>query len=148
MLFACVLHFAMSSSAFHPHVFQNLHLLWFPRFSPLSVPSPTTLARAHGTSQFLFCESLKNVLGMGRDLPSGLGISQVDLPSNLVPFGGCLMPQRLTTLTVGPLSLCSPTPLHNIPLAHQTPLHALRCWITIVWAKSTTHLDSPSSLYL
>ena len=31
MPFACVLHFTMSSSAFHLHVFQNLHLVLFPR---------------------------------------------------------------------------------------------------------------------
>ena len=49
MSFACVLHFAMSSSAFHLHVFQNLH--------------------PFGFSQFLFCEPPKNILGMGRDLP-------------------------------------------------------------------------------
>ena len=30
----------MSSSAFHPHVFQNLHPFVFRRFSPLSVRSP------------------------------------------------------------------------------------------------------------
>ena len=40
MSFACVLHFAMSSSAFHLHVFQNLHPFRFSRFSLLSVRSP------------------------------------------------------------------------------------------------------------
>ena len=44
----------MSSSAFHPHVFQNLHPFGFRRFSPLSVRSPDTLARARGTSEILF----------------------------------------------------------------------------------------------
>ena len=103
MSFACVLHFSMSSSAFHLHVFQNLHPFGFPRFSPLSVLSPTTLARARRPSQTLFREREKNILGMGRDLPSGLGISPVDRPSNFVPFGGGLMPQRLTKLTKTPL---------------------------------------------
>ena len=105
MSFACVLHFSMSSSALHHHVFQNLHPFGFPRFSPLSVLSPDTLARARRPSQTLFREREKNVLGMGRDLPSGLGISPVDHPSNFVPFGSRLMPQRLTELIETPFSL-------------------------------------------
>ena len=51
-------------------------------------------------------------------------------------------------VTVKPLSLCSPTPLPNWPKTQQTPLHALGCSITIVWAKTVPHLESPSSLYL
>ena len=54
MSFACVLHFAMSSSAFHLHVFQNLHPFGFSRFSPLSVLSPDTLAHARDMSEILF----------------------------------------------------------------------------------------------
>ena len=96
MSFACVLHFSMSSSAFHLHVFQNLHLFGFRRFSLLSVLSPTTFARARRPSQTLFRERDKNVLDMGRDLLSGLSISPVDCLSNFVPIGGRLMPQRLT----------------------------------------------------
>ena len=65
-------------------------------FSPLSVSRSDTLARARRPSQTLFHEREKNVLGMGRDLPSGLGIAPTDRPSNFVPFGGRLMPQRLT----------------------------------------------------
>ena len=43
-----------------------------------------------------YYEREKNVLGMGRDLSSGLGTSPVGRVSNFVPFGGRLMPQRLT----------------------------------------------------
>ena len=88
MLFACVLHFGMSSSAFHLHVFQNMRPFGFPRFSPLSVLGPTTLARARHTSQILFREREKNVLGMGRDLPTGLGTSPVDRLSTFVRPNG------------------------------------------------------------
>ena len=42
------------------------------------------------------CERVLNFLGMARGLPSGLGIAPVDRLSNFVPFGGRLMPQRLT----------------------------------------------------
>ena len=43
-----------------------------------------------------FSERVLNILGMDRDLPSGLGTPSVDRLSNFVPFGGRLMPQRLT----------------------------------------------------
>ena len=147
MSFACVLHSAMSSSAFHLHVFQTLHPFGFRRFSPLSILRPATLTRARRTSQTLFREREKNFLEMDRDLSSGLGISSVDRPSNFVPFGGHLMPQRLTELTETPLFSCSPAPLHTAHLAHLNPLHALRRWITIVWAKTAPHSDFPSFLY-
>ena len=100
----------MSSYAFHLHVFQNLHPFGFPRFSLLSVLSPDTHARARRPYQTLFLEREKNVLGMGRDLPSGLGISPVDRPSNFVPFGGRLMPRRLTELTETPLLFAAQHP--------------------------------------
>ena len=50
--------------------------------------------------------------------------------------------------TVKPSLCCSPTPLHNSPITHPKPLHALGRSITIVWAKIAPHLESPSSLYL
>ena len=43
-----------------------------------------------------FRERVLNVLGMDRVLPSGLGIVPVDRLSSFVPFGGCLVLQRLT----------------------------------------------------
>ena len=116
--------------------FSKLASVPVSQFSLLSVPSPITLARIRRTSEFFFYEREKNVLGMDRDLTSGLGTSPVDRLSNFVPFGGRLMPQRLTALTTRPLSLCSPAPLHNSPLAHLNPLHALRHWINIVWEKT------------
>ena len=48
------------------------------------------------TPLILFHEREKNILGMGRDLSSGLGTSPVGRLSNFGPFGGRLMPQRLT----------------------------------------------------
>ena len=43
-----------------------------------------------------FRERVLNILGMDRDLPSGLGTSPVDHLSNFVPFGVRLILQRLT----------------------------------------------------
>ena len=65
-------------------------------FSPLSVSRSDTPTRARRPSESLFREQEKNVLGMGRDLPSGLGMSPVDRPSNFVSFGGRFMHQRLS----------------------------------------------------
>ena len=42
------------------------------------------------------CERVLNILGMDRELPSGLGIPPVDRLSSFVPFGGRLILQRLT----------------------------------------------------
>ena len=65
MSFSCVLHFIMSSCALHHHVFFELASARVPQFSPLSVLSPDTLARARGMSKILFYKWPKNVLGMG-----------------------------------------------------------------------------------
>ena len=89
-----------------------------------------------------------NISGLDRVLPSGLGLLPVDRLSSFVPFGLRLILQWLTTLIAGPLSPCIPTPLHNSPLTHLNALHALHRWISIVWAKTALHLESPSSLYL
>ncbi len=74
-------------------------------FSPLSVSRSDTPARARHPSQTLFREREETVLRMGRDLPSGLGIASTGRPSNFVPFGGRLMPQRLTMYPESPFRL-------------------------------------------
>ena len=43
-----------------------------------------------------FCVRVLNFLGIDRDLPSGLGTPPVDRLSSFVPFGVCLILQRLT----------------------------------------------------
>ena len=59
MSFACVLHFAMSSSAFHLHVFQNLHPFGFRRFSPLSVLSQTLSHAPAAPPKYYFISGIK-----------------------------------------------------------------------------------------
>ena len=87
------------------HFLLVIHLISFACFSKLasvrvlpvlSIVRSDTLAHARRPSQTLFHEREKNHLGMGRDLPSGVGITPVDRPSNFVLFGGRLMPQQLT----------------------------------------------------
>ena len=57
------------------------------------------------------------------------------------------MLQRLTGQPQSPFVCCSKTPSKQpkTPLSH---FHALGRSITIVWAKTVLHLESPSSLYL
>ena len=99
MSFACVLHFAMSSSAFY-HVIMcisfciRVHLL-HPSIFPVV---RFAIRRSYALRRPLLASSLVrvlNFLGMARGLPSGLGIAPVDLLSSFVPFGGRLILQRL-----------------------------------------------------
>ena len=89
-----------------------------------------------------------NILGMDRALPSGPGIAPVDHLSSFGSFGARLVLQRLSAYPQRPLLSCSPTPLQNSPITHLSHFHALRRRITIVWAKTAPHLDTPSFLYL
>ena len=93
MSFACVLHFIMSSCAFH---FAYMFVSCIRAFSPLSVLQSGT-PMPSGIPLFVsLCERVLNFLGMDRVLPSGLGIALVDRLSSFVPFGGRLVLQRLT----------------------------------------------------
>ena len=56
-----------------------------------------------------------NISGLGRDLPSGLGLLPVDRLSSFVPFGLRLILQRLTEGPKRPRVCCSPTPLQSGP---------------------------------
>ena len=113
-------------------------------FSPLSVlqsGAPTS----SGTPLFVsFHERVLNILGMDRGLSSGRGIPPVKFRSIWRSFG---------TPTVNRVTAKSFCVLQQNPLSKQpkTPLshfHALGRSITIVWAKTALHLESPSSLYL
>ena len=64
-------------------------------FSPLSVLHSGT-PMSSGVPFGLFRVRVLNVLGLDRDLPSGLGILPVDRLSSFVPFGLRLILQRLT----------------------------------------------------
>ena len=91
-LFTCVLHFFMLSCALHCIRVRLMHPSLFPvvRFA---IQRSYALRR----SPFLSCcEWVLNFLGMARGLPRGLGIPPVDRQSSFVPFGGCLVLQRLT----------------------------------------------------
>ena len=90
---------------------------------------------------------VSNFLGMDRGLSSGLNIPPGDHRSSFVPFGGRLVLQRLTGHPQSPF-VCAANPPKNQPKTHQTLFHSLGRSITIVWAKTAPHLDSPSSTYV
>ena len=91
-----------------------------------------------------FREWVLNFLGMARGLPSGLGIPPVKFRSIWRSFG------TPTVNRASAKSFCvlQQNPPQNQPKTPPSHLHALGRSITIVWAKTAPHLDSPSSLYL
>ena len=91
-VFFFVLHFIMSSCALHCIRVRLMHPGIFPVVH-FAIRHSYVLRRPPFVSR---CERVLNVLGMARVLPSGLGIAPVDRLSSFVPFGGRLVPQRLT----------------------------------------------------
>ena len=91
--FVLVLHFV---HVMHFISFAFVFVSCIRSFSLLSVSESDTHTCTRCTPQILFREWEKNILGMRRDLSSGLGISSVGFLSNFFPFGSPLMPQRLT----------------------------------------------------
>ena len=102
MSFACMLHFIMSSCALHCIRVRLMHPSIFPvvRFA---IRHSYVLWRPPLVSCY---EWVLNVLGMDRDLPSGLGTLPVDRLSSFVPFGVRLILQLLTGEPQRPL-LCA-----------------------------------------
>ena len=94
------------------------------------------------TPLVFFHQRVSNVLGMDRGLSSGLGIPPVKFRSIWRSFGTPTVNRASTN------SFCvlQQKPLSKHPKTHQTIFHALGRSITIVWAKTAPHLDSPSSL--
>ena len=148
MSFACVLHFAMSSSAFHPHVFRNLHPFGFPRFSLLSVRSPDLSRAPVVPSQTLFsCAGVKlswNGPRFAKRPWYSTGRPPVKFRAIWRSFGT----PTVNRVTVKASFVLQPNTPPKWPKTQQTPLHALGRSITIVWAKTALLLESPSSLYL
>ena len=143
--FVHVMHFI---SCHHVHLICTRVRLMHPSVFPV-VHFATRHSHMHRRTPLVsFHVRVLNVLGMDRALPSGTGIPPLDCLSSFGSFGARLVLQRLTALPQRPLLSCSPTPLQNIPITHLSHFHALRRRITIVWAKTTPHLDTPSSLYL
>src|SRR3954468_8538301 len=146
---ACVLLFAMSSSAFHIMSSCTSHLHTcsshasehFPR-CPFSNPA----LLCHPASPFTYFHvRVLNILGMDRGLTCGLGLLPVDRLSSFVPFGLRLVLQRLTEGPNRPRVCYSLKPLQNSPITHLSHSHVHRPSIMIPWPKTALHLELPSS---
>ena len=90
------------------------------------------------------CERVLNVLGMDRGLSSGLGIPPVKFRSIWRSFGT----PTVNRVTAKSFCVLQQKPPPNSPITLLRPLQALGRSITIVWAKTALHLESPTSLYL
>ena len=101
----------MSSCALHLHTCSSYASEHFPRclFCNPALLRPPTPPFAS------FHVRVLNILGMDRDLPSGLGTPPVDRVSSFVSFGLRLILQRLTEGPKRPRVCCSPTPLQFGP---------------------------------
>ena len=140
--FVHVMHFI---SCHHVHRTCIRVRLMHPSISPLSVWQSDTPTSSGASFCLFFCERVLNVLGMDRDLPSGLGTPPVDLLSNFVPFGVRSILQRLTGEPQRPRVCCNSALLQNGPITLPNHFHVLRPQITIAWAKTTLHMDTPTS---
>ena len=83
-------------SCHHVHLICICVRLMHPSFFPV-VRFATRHSHMHRRTPLVsFRVRVLNILGMDRGLPSGLGILPGDHRSSFVPFGGRLVPQRLT----------------------------------------------------
>ena len=112
MLF-CLCHAShiMSSCALHLHTCSSHASEHFPR-CPFCIMALLCHQVSLSTS---FRVRVLNVLGLDRDLPSGLGLLPVDRLSSFLPFGLRLILQRLTEGPKRPRLCCSPTPFQFGP---------------------------------
>ena len=113
---ACHAFHIMSSCAFHLHTCLSHASEHFPRCpfcNPVLLCHPVSLSTS-------FRVWVLNVLGLDRDLPSGLGLLPVDRQSSFIPFGLRLMLQRLTEGPRRPRVCCSPTPFQSGPKPTKT----------------------------
>ena len=115
--YSCHASHIMSSCASHLHMCSSHASEHFPR-CPFC--DPTLICPPASLFASLRVRVL-NVLGLDRDLPSGLGILPVDRLSSFVPFGLRLILQRLTEEPKRPRVCCSPTPLQSSPKPTKTP---------------------------
>ena len=142
--FACVLHFAMSSSAFHLHTCSSHASEHFPR-CPFCNPA----LRCHPAAPFVFfsCAGVKSSRNGPRLVKwpwYTTGRPPVKFRSIWRSFGAPTV-NRATAKSIWVLQQNPPFKQPKTPLCLR---HVLGRSITIAWAKIAPRLDSPSFLYL
>ena len=149
MSFACVLHFATSSYAFHIMSSRASHFAYvfiscIRAFSPLSVLQSGT-PMSSGVPFCLFsCAGVK-LSRNGPRFAKWPWYSTGRPPVKFRAIWRSFDTPTVNRVTVKASFVCSPTPLPKWPKTLQTPLHALGRSITIAWPKTAPHLASPRS---
>ena len=148
---ACVLHFCschashiMSSCALHLHTCSSHASEHFPR-CPFS--NPALLSPPVHPSCFLSCAGVKHSRNGPRLVKwpwYTTGRPSVKFRAIWRSFGT----PTVNRVTAKAFCVLKQNPPPNSPITHLCPLHGLGRSITIVWAKTALHLESPSSLYL
>ena len=144
MSFSCVLHFIMSSCALHLHTCSSHASEHFPR-CPFCIPalrSPPVVI-----STFLSCVGIKH-FRIGPRLAKRPWFTTGRPPVKFRAIWRSFGTPTVNRASAMSIYVLQQNPLKNQPKTHQTLFHALGRSITIVWAKTAPHLDSPSSLYL
>ena len=141
MSFACVLHFAMSSCASH---FAYVFVSCIRAFSPLSVLQSGTPTSSGAPLLFSFVAGVKRSRN-GPSLAKWPWYTTGRPPVKFRPIWKSFDTPTVNRRTVKGLFYVQPNILSNCPKTHLSLFHALGRSITIVWAKTAPHLDSPSS---
>ena len=142
-LLACHALHIMTSHAFHLHTCSSHASELFPR-CPFS--NPALLSPPVHPSCFLSCACVK----LSRNGPRLVKWSYYTTRRLPVKFRSIWRSFGAPTVNqASAKSICvfQQNSLSKQPKTHQTLFHALGRSITIVWAKTAPHLDSPSSLY-
>ena len=152
MSFACVLHFAMSSHAFHimsscASHFAYMFVSCIRAFSPLSVLQ-SGVPMFPGAPFCLFsCAGVKR----SRNGPRFAKWPWYSTGRPPVKFHAIWSPFDTPTVNQGTgraSCVLQPNTPPKWPKTHPNPLHPLGRSITIAWPKTSPHLDSPRSFYL
>ena len=144
MSFACVLHTAMSSCAFH---FAYIFVSCIRAFSPLSVLQSGTPMSSGAPFCLFSCAGVKRSRNETR-FPKRPWYSTGRPPVKFRAIWRSFDTPTVNRVTAKASFVLQPNTPSKQTLTHLNHLHILRRWITIVWAKTAPHLDSPSPPYL
>ena len=140
---ACHALHIMSSCAFHLHTCSSHAFKHFPRglfCNPALRPPPVVISTSFS------CVGIKH-FWIGPRLAKQPWFTTGRLPVKFRAIWTSFDTPTVNRGTEKASCVLQPNTPPKWPKTHQTLLHALGRSITIVWAKTAPHLDSPSSLY-
>ena len=98
------------------------------------------------TPLVFFRVRVSNFLGMDQRLSSGLLIYHPETTGQVSFHLEVVWYSKVNRASAKSICVLQQNPPKNQPKTHQTLFHALGRSITIVWAKTAPHLDTPTSL--